>query len=154
MKKILVIIIASLSMVVYTNNVSAQCKNFAKKICKLELLPYVHDGIYNATVLSEGETAELYKTFYAGQEYRIAVCGDENLPPVQFQVLDAERNVLYDNKKHNYAKTWDFKLQSSKQLIISIQVQTSDELTDQVLSGCVAVLVGFMNVENTFDQNK
>ena len=39
-------------------------------------------------------------------------------------------------------------------LVISIQVQTSDELNDQILSGCVSVLVGFMNVENSFDQNK
>ncbi len=154
MKKILLLTVIVFSLVAFTNMASAQCKNFAKKICKLELLPYVHDGIYNATVLSEGETAELYKTFYAGQEYRVTICGDENLPPVQFQVLDAERNVLYDNKKHNYAKSWDFKLQSSKQLIISIQVQTSDELNDQILSGCVSVLVGFMNVENSFDQNK
>jgi hypothetical protein len=154
MKKVIFSVIFFAVAIAYSNGVVAQCKNFAKKICKLELLPYVHDGIYNATVLSEGETAELYKTFYAGQEYRIAVCGDENLPPIQFQVLDTDRNVLYDNKKHNYTHTWDFKLESSKQLIISIQVQTSDELTDQILSGCVAVLVGFMNIENTFKQNK
>ena len=153
MKKIFGIVIIAVLMIALPNMVDAQCKNFAKKICKLELLPYVHDGIYNATVLSEGETAELYKTFYSGQEYRIAICGDETLPPIQFQVLDAERNVLYDNKKHQYAKSWDFKLESSKQLIISIQVQTSDELSDQILSGCVSVLVGFMNVENSFNQN-
>jgi len=153
MKKIFGLLIIAMFVVALPNAVDAQCKNFAKKICKLELLPYVHDGIYNATVLSEGETAELYKTFYSGQEYRIAICGDENLPPIQFQVLDAERNVLYDNKKHQFAKSWDFKLESSKQLIISIQVQTSDELSDQILSGCVSVLVGFMNVENSFNQN-
>lgn len=154
MKKIFGILIIATVIVTLPNMVEAQCKNFAKKICKLELLPYVHDGIYNATVLSEGETAELYKTFYSGQEYRVTICGDENLPPVQFQVLDAERNVLYDNKKHQFAKSWDFKLESSKQLIISIQVQTSDELSDQILSGCVSVLVGFMNVENSFNQNQ
>lgn len=154
MKKILLLTVIVFSIAAFTNNAYAQCKNFAKKICKLELLPYVHDGIYNATVLSEGETAELYKTFYAGQEYRVAVCGDENLPPIQFQVLDAERNVLYDNKQHSYSKYWDFKLQSSKQLIISIQVLTSEELTDEILSGCVAVLVGFLNIEDTLNQNK
>ena len=130
----------------------AQCKTFAKKVCKLELLPYVHDGIYNATVLSEGETAELYKTFYSGQEYRIAICGAEELPPVHFQVLDAEKNVLYDNANNNYSDTWDFKLEASQQLMISIQVETSDELSDEILSGCVSVLVGFMNQENSFDQ--
>ena len=154
MKKIFIFIVAVTMVAVLPNAANAQCKNFAKKICKLELLPYVHDGIYNATVLSEGETAELYKTFYSGQEYRITVCGDETLPPIQFQVLDAERNVLYDNKKHQYDKSFDFKLESSKQLIIAIQVQTSDQLSDQILSGCVSVLVGFMNIENTFDQNK
>ncbi|MFH2094908.1 MAG: hypothetical protein ABIJ16_04335, partial [Bacteroidota bacterium] len=134
------------------NAADAQCKTFAKKICKLELLPYVHDGIYNATVLSEGETAELFKTFYSGQDYRIAVCGAEELPPIEFQVLDADRNVLFDNKDAGSTNVWDFKLESSQMLIISIQVQTTDELNDEILSGCVSLLIGFLNVENSFDQ--
>ncbi len=152
MKKTLIIffILGLFAVIPFTSN--AQCKTFAKKICKLELLPYVHDGIYNATVLSEGETAELFKTFYSGQEYRIAVCGDEKLPPVEFQVLDADRNLLFDNSKADYTSVWDFKLESSQMLIISIQVQTTDELNDEILSGCVSLLIGFMNVENSFDQ--
>ncbi|MBI4649187.1 MAG: hypothetical protein HY738_21985 [Bacteroidia bacterium] len=132
---------------------NAQCKNFAKNICKEALIPYHHDGIYNATILSEGETAELFKTFYSGQDYRIAVCGAEDIPNVEFQVLDGERNVLYSNKDNGYAKTWDFKLESSKQLIIAIQVQTSDEMEPQILSGCVAVLIGFLNVEDNLDKD-
>jgi hypothetical protein len=132
---------------------NAQCKTFAKKTCKMELLPYVHDGIYNATILSEGETVELFKTFYSGQEYRLTVCGDEKLPPIEFQVLDSDKNVLYDNKTKKFAKSWDFKLESSQMLVISIQVQTSDELSDVIAEGCVSVLVGFLNVEDSFDQN-
>jgi len=149
MKKIIFIVIFINALFIYKYGFT-QCRTFAKKVCKLELLPYVHDGIYNATVLSEGETAELYKTFYAGQEYRIVICSDENLPPVHFQILDTDRNVLYDNRQDNYSKIWDFKLQTSKQLIISVQVQTSEELTDHIASGCVAVLVGFLNVEDEF----
>ena len=124
---------------------NAQCKSFSKNVCKKELTPYVHDGIYNATVLSEGETVELFKTFYSGQEYRLAVCGDKDLPPVEFQVLDQDKNVLYDNKDDNYAHTWDFTLESSQMLVISIQVQTSDKLSDKIAEGCVSVLVGFLN---------
>ena len=146
-------IIALLSVILFAPLTgSAQCKTFSKKVCKLELLPYVHDGIYNATVLSEGETVELYKTFYSGQEYRLVVCGDENLPPVEFQVLDSDKNVLYDNSDEEFSRKWDFTLESSQMLIISIQVQTSDELSDEIKEGCVSVLVGFMNVEDTFDQ--
>ena len=154
MKKILSIIaLVTIAIFVVPKESNAQCKSFAKKVCKMELLPYVHDGIYNATVLSEGETAELYKTFYSGQQYRIAVCGAKELPPIHFQVLDADRNVLYDNEKDNYSTTWDFTLDASQQLLISIQVETSDELSDEILSGCVSVLVGFFNKEDTFDQN-
>ena len=153
MRKNLKIIIIILTILVSPFIGTSQCKNFAKKICKAQLLPYVHDGIFNATVLSEGETAELYKTFYSGQQYRISICKTDELPQIQFQVLDSDRHVLYDNKKDDYSKYYDFKLESSQQLIIAIQVQTKDELGDKILSGCVAVLVGFMNVENTFNQH-
>lgn len=152
MKRIVLLIIAVAFTFAFATESNAQCKEFAKKICKLELLPYIHDGIYNATILAEGETAELFKTFYSGQEYRLAICGDDMLKTVEFEVLDGERNVLFSNKDHNYAKFWDFKLESSQQLIISIQVPTNDEMSDQLSSGCVAVLVGFLNNENSFDQ--
>ena len=154
MKKYSIILVAILGFFFLSpQSAKAQCKTFAKTTCKSELLPYVHDGIYNATVLSEGETVELYKTFYSGQEYRLVVCGDDTqLPPVEFQVLDADKNVLYDNKDDDFSKKWDFTLESSQMLIISIQVQTSDELSDDIKEGCVSVLVGFMNPEDTFDQ--
>lgn len=152
MKKLVVVLsVIALFFVVPTTS-NAQCKNFAKKICKLELLPYIHDGIYNATTLAEGETAELYKTFYSGQEYRIAICGDDLIPKIEFEVMDSDRNILFSNKSKNFTKVWDFKLESSQQLIISIQVPTNDKVTDQLSSGCVAVLVGFLNNENSFKQ--
>ncbi len=44
-------------------DVNGQCKAFAKRTCLPELGFYTHDGNYHATVLSEGEEAELYKTF-------------------------------------------------------------------------------------------
>ena len=151
MKKFSIIIVAIIGLFFMSpQTAKAQCKDFAKTVCKPALLPYVHDGIYNATVLSEGETVELYKTFYSGQEYRITVCADENLPPVQFQILDSDRNILFDNKDQDMAQKWDFKLSSSQMLVVSLQVQTLDELdesTDDIKNGCVAVLVGFMNIE-------
>lgn len=152
MKKILFLIILCSTLTLISIQSYSQCKGFAKNVCKLELLPYIHDGIYNATILSEGETAELFKTFYSGQEYRIAVCGDEKLPSIEYEVLDSDRNTLYSNKDHNYCNTWDFSLEASQQLIISIQVPTNEEITDKLVSGCIAVLVGFLNQEDSFDQ--
>lgn len=124
-------------------NVDGQCKAFAKKVCIPELGGYTHDGNYHAAILVEGEEAELYKTFYSDMEYRVAICGEDKLPQVEFKVLDANKNVLYTNKDFNYAKTWDFKLQSSQQLKIVVKVSSFNKPGDTPASGCVAIMFGF-----------
>lgn len=128
---------------VTTINVDAQCKAFAKKVCLPALAPYIHDGNYHAAVLVEGEEAELYKTFYSDMEYRVAIYGEDKLPNVEFKVLDASKNVLYSNKDANYAKTWDFKLQSSQQLKLIVRVSSFNQPGDTPASGCVSIMFGF-----------
>jgi hypothetical protein len=132
-----------LLLVATTVNGEAQCKAFAKKVCLPELGSYTHDGNYHAAVLVEGEEAELYKTFYSDMDYRVAVCGEEKLPPIEFKVLDSDRNVLYSNKDNNYASTWDFRLESSQQLKLVIKVNARTRLEDAPVSGCVSIMFGF-----------
>jgi hypothetical protein len=135
------LLLAALLTVNYT--VQAQCKGFAKKICKQELTPYIHDGNYHAAILTEGEEAELYKTFYSGQNYRIAVCGAEPLTKIEFQVIDAYKNLLYDNRDHNNVMSWDFKLDASQQLKIVIKVPVTNKQAEYPFSSCVAIMFGF-----------
>ena len=137
-----------LLMIFFSPQTQAQCKGFAKKICKAELGDYTHDGNFHAAILTEGEEAELYKTFYSDQEYRIAICGADNIPDVEFKVVDVNRNVLYDNKTSQYSKFWDFKLESSQQLKIVIKVVTSGTAASTAAdaappSGCVSIMFGF-----------
>jgi hypothetical protein len=126
-------------------NADAQCKAFAKKVCLPELGSYTHDGNYHAAILVEGEEAELYKTFYSDMEYRVAICGEEKLPDVEFKILDSNKNVLYSNKDKDgkYAKTWDFKLQSSQQLKLVIKVSSFNKTGETPASGCVSIMFGF-----------
>jgi hypothetical protein len=138
-----IIPILALFIVAATVNVDAQCKAFAKKVCLPELGPYVHDGNYHAAVLVEGEEAELYKTFYSDMDYRVAICGEDKLPNVEFKVLDANKNVLYSNKDANFARTWDFKLQSSQQLKLIVKVSSFNAPGDTPASGCVSIMFGF-----------
>jgi hypothetical protein len=133
----------ALLIIAATVNVDAQCKAFAKKVCLPELGPYTHDGNYHAAVLVEGEEAELYKTFYSDMEYRVAICGEDKLPNIEFKILDASKNVLYSNKDANYAKTWDFKLQSSQQLKLIVKVTSFNQAGDTPASGCVSIMFGF-----------
>src|SRR5512137_41822 len=113
MKSLAYFAILSLFLVLPLSS-TPQCKNFAKKVCRLELNPYIHDGNFNAAILTESEDAELFKTFYAWQEYRISVCGSESLPKVEFRVLDVERKLLYTNASKNYSTTWDFKVEATQ----------------------------------------
>jgi hypothetical protein len=133
----------TLFFIAATLSSNAQCKAFAKKDCLPTLSPYIHDGNYHAAVLVEGEEAELYKTFYSDMEYRVAVVGEGKLPSVEFRILDENKNVLYSNKDHNYAKTWDFKLESSKQLKLVVKVSSFNKPGDLPASGCVAIMFGF-----------
>jgi hypothetical protein len=138
-----IIPILTLLLLTFSLSVNGQCKAFAKKVCIPELGAYTHDGNYHAAILVEGEEAELYKTFYSDMEYRVAICGDEKLPEVEFRVLDANKNVLYSNKDANYVRTWDFKLQSSQQLKLVVKVNTFNKSGEVPASGCVAIMFGF-----------
>ncbi len=122
---------------------AAQCKGFAKSLCKKELGAYLHDGNYHAAVLVEGEEAELYKTFYSDLDYRLAICGADGLPPVEFTVMDATGKVLYSNKEGGLTNIWDFKLESSQQLKIVVKVSTFGTRDQLPASGCVAIMFGF-----------
>jgi hypothetical protein len=147
MKKYLPYIITLIVATVLALPVQAQCKGFAKNLCKSELTGYTHDGNYHAAILTEGEEAELYKTFYSGQKYRLAVCGSEILPAIEYQVVDAYKNVLYDNRQHNNSTVWDFTLESSQQLKVIVKVPVSDKKSEIPESGCVSIMFGFQEVK-------
>ena len=135
------VVLALLALLPLT--VNAQCKGFAKRLCKVELDPYIHDGNYHAAVLTTGEEAEVYKTFYSDTDYRITVCGADNFSEIEFRVIDSDRNILYSNESKDYDKSWDFRLEASQQLKVFIRVPTMEGNPDEVRSGCVAIMFGF-----------
>ena len=146
MRRYLPLLLSLAFFVLLSSSLQAQCKGFAKKVCKPELAGYIHDGNYHAAILTEGEEAELYKTFYSGQNYRIAVCGSgTSLPPIEFQVMDAYKNVLFDNASDNTETSWDFSVESSQQLKITVKVPISDVNVDEPEEGCVAIMFGSLN---------
>ena len=143
-KKIYTFIIASLliTMAFSTLEANAQCKIFVKSLCVPQLAPYIHDGGYQAVMMGEGEEAELYKTIFAGQRYRLFVCSDEIFPNVEFVVSDIRRNILFDSRKNGNATNWDFKSDASQQIKVTIRIPKSQKQGSEaeILFGCVGVL--------------
>src|SRR4030043_2339859 len=143
MKKVFQFSLALGLLAFFPVSVNAQCKGFAKNICKVELEPFIHDGNYHAAILTVGEEAELYKTFYSDTDYRIAICGSDDLADIEFRIIDADRNVLYTNKSKDYSRIWDFRLEASQQLKITIIVPPGSGLPEDIQQGCVAIMFGF-----------
>lgn len=145
MKKFTLGILFILSFSLLTINSYSQCKNFAKKVCKADLAPYIHDGNYNAAILTEGEDAELYKTFYSGQKYRLVICGSDNLPKIEIKVLDVDRNIVFDNSTKDYVMSWDFEVEATQQLIVFLKVESNSEDEYSLESGCVSIMFGLLD---------
>jgi len=143
MKNFSALFIVVLLCLFFTTTAHGQCKTFAKTECTKQLAPFAHDGTFNVSELSEGESAELKKTFYANQNYRIVLCSQSQLPKIKLTVMDSDRNVLFSNIDQNYTTVWDFKTETSQYLIISVEVETvDDKVSGEIARGCVALLVG------------
>jgi hypothetical protein len=119
----------------------AQCIGFAKNIARPLLEDFVHDGNYSATILGEGESAELYKTFFEGLEYRLVVATVNTLPQIRIIVMDMHKMVLFDNAQHNFSQKWDFYMETTQKLIVKVKVLENDD-PETNIGGCVAILFG------------
>ena len=128
---------------ILATNIYAQCIGFARSIAKPKLAPFIHDGNYNATFIEEGESAELYKTFFKGQEYRLVFDAVENLPKnIRIRILNEQRHIIFDNADHNYAYIWDFESQTTETLTIHIKIPESNTESDTLVGGCMSILFG------------
>jgi hypothetical protein len=120
---------------------NAQCRSFVKNNCAELMGGYVVSENFNAARLNSGDLAELEMTFSKGEEYRLLVCSHPVLGEVSFRVLDAEQNVLYDNKESQMSPTFDFQVAGTQQLTVAIEV-SANNATAIKPQGCVAVMVG------------
>ena len=144
----LAIVVLSFVVAFSSLDAQAQCKAFVKSDCLPQLEPYIHDGSYQAVMMSEGEEAEVYKTIFAGQQYRLYICVDNILPDVEFVVSDIHRKILFDNRKNGNVKVWEFKPDASQQIKITIRIpktkkQNSSE--QEIAFGCVGMLFGLLD---------
>ena len=134
-----------LAILVFSFNISAQCRSFNKENCKDLLGKYVPTGENNSVKLSPGDRYQFISTFYEGQSYRIATCADTSLGNIQFTIRNSKRHLYYDNNG-NDIRSFDFKVAATQQLIVSVIIpekinQTSNSKKDN--EGCVSALIGF-----------
>ena len=127
----------------------AQCRSFAKRVCRPELAPYTHSGQLSSARLSSGDKAEVRFTFTAGNEYRIVICAQPILGDITYRIMDIDHNAIYDSSKDEAAKMYyDFKVGATQQFYVEVNVPEQENPNDLMISGCVSIITGFMEKES------
>ncbi len=127
------ILIFNFSFLIRSN---AQCDTIASICAKHIMSPYISDGQQYRALLLQDQNAEFHTTFYGGGTYRIAACTGLKDGNLIFSVYDEERNLLFTNKEYKNAPYWDFKVNSTMDVILEATLGGAQ-------SGCAVVLIGF-----------
>ncbi len=119
-----------------------QCKNFINQDFEPILEPYINSGEYHSVLLVEGEEALLYKTFFPGTNYRIAIKSTESISKIRFRVFNSNDELVYDNKSKDYSRMWNIKVNNTQQMKIFINIPPKSKNISDISAGCMAVLIG------------
>ncbi len=99
---------------------------------------YVSDGQTYRAFLDEDQTSEFQTTFFGGNTYRIAASAGTRENYIIFEVRDNQNNLIFSNTDHKNASYWDFKVESSLDVVISMSLDANKKS-----SGCAVMLIGF-----------
>ncbi len=136
--QIIIFLVGALS---FNTAFSQQCKSFVKNNCREAMGEYIPGESFNAAKLKAGDEAEVEMTFYSGEDYRLLVCNHPVLGQVEFQVLDANGTVLFDNTAKENTDHFDFRVAGTKTFLVKLKAadQPDNSVNPQ---GCVAIMIG------------
>lgn len=127
-----------ISLLVISSRSNAQCDTIATICSENFTNEYLSDGQEYRALLVDEQTAEFHLTLYGGSIYRFGVCSGLEEDNIKFKVLDQEYNLIFSNQEHQLASFWDFKVESTLDVIVEANLNLA-----KVNSGCAVLLVGF-----------
>lgn len=134
MKHILTIALVAFA----TTAVNAQC-DITADVCQKHITDdFLSDGQHYRALLLEKQVAEFNATLYGGTTYRLSGCSGTQDGNLIFRVYDRERNLVFRNDEHKNAPYWNFRVESTMDVIIEAEL---DPIAGS--SGCAVMLMGF-----------
>jgi hypothetical protein len=117
---------------------AAQC-DITADVCQSHITDdYLSDGQHYRALLLTDQVAEFNATLYGGSTYRLAACSGTQDGNLVFRMFDKDRNLIYKNDDFQNAPHWDFKMESTIDVIIEAEL---DPIAGA--SGCAVMLMGF-----------
>lgn len=117
---------------------AAQC-DITADVCQAHITDqYLSDGQHYRALLLTDQVAEFNATLYGGSTYRLAACSGTQDGNLVFRMFDKDRNLIFKNDDFQNAPHWDFKMESTIDVIIEAEL---DPIAGA--SGCAVMLMGF-----------
>lgn len=118
--------------------IQAQC-DITADVCQKHITDdFLSDGQHYRALLLTDQVAEFNATLYGGTTYRLSGCSGTQDGNLLFRVFDKERNLIFRNVEYQNAPYWDFKVESTMDVIVEAEL---DPIAGG--SGCAVMLVGF-----------
>ena len=117
----------------------AQCDTIATVCEKNFTADYLSDGQEYRALLINDQNAEFHMTLYGQSTYRFGACSGLTDGNLIFRVFDEERNEIFSNADHSASSYWDFKVESTLDIIV--EANLNEETSSG--SGCAVLLVSF-----------
>ncbi len=131
-------------MLSFHSNAFAQMDSTTKLATRHIVPPFVSDGQTYRALVTSGQNAEFHATFFSGTTYRLGAASGSADGNLIFSVYSydpntGERFLLFTNSQHNYAPYWDFKVNSTVEIVIEASLNPASGKD----SGFAIMAIGF-----------
>ncbi|MFO7940033.1 MAG: hypothetical protein R6U66_09825 [Bacteroidales bacterium] len=116
----------------------AQQEDPTKTCSNLLTEGFISDGKNYVGKLNANNKAIFHVTFFSENTYRLIACSKNKKHTLLLKIYDTDKNLLFDNSKHNYTTYWDLKFTSTVNCLVEIELEAENRLSD-----VVQLLIGF-----------
>ena len=126
-----------------------ECTGYHQYHCRYTDYTYYYSRQSKSLQFHKGQETVIQIVAYAGEDYYLAVCGNQKLGKIRFRIMEdnASKTVLFDNADNEYSESVIFTNEATRNLIIELST-SGGSARESKYSGCVGLVVEFRKTTN------
>lgn len=125
------------------------CTDYHQYHCPYAGYTYYYSRQSKSFQFHKGQSTEIQIVAYAGEDYYLAVCGNQKLGKIRFRIMEdnAAKTVLFDNAENDYSESVIFTNEATKNLIIELSTPDGSS-HESKYTGCIGLVIQFRKTAN------
>ena len=131
----------NLILVILVYSVNSYGQNNKNSIfCQEELLgkSFISDGQDHQVLLKSAKTTKFNIVFYPKFRYKLVICSNNKLLPIEFKLLDNSGTIYFSNVDKKYVREWEFQYSSIINAIVELKL-----IDNKVKEENIRLLIGY-----------